>query len=125
MSKILWYRVSAAVLLALCLSAPALGQPSLTASGFTENFDSMGQDGAWPPDGWTVYTISGSNSKWSAQTGIPADQMSPEFFGAPSQGLTTVLFPATPTAPTKNNGYNASTSDAPDDRALATSPTGV
>jgi hypothetical protein len=125
MSKILWYRVAAAIVFALFLSAPVLAQPSFGASGFTENFDSMGQDGVTPPDGWTVYTIPGSNGTWSATTGILPDQMSPEFFGRPSGGLTAVLFPSTPTAPTNNNGYNAATADTPDDRALTTSPTGV
>src|SRR5437016_634488 len=121
MSKILWCRLLAAVFLAFCLSAPVAGQPSLTSSGFTENFDSMGRDGTWPPDGWTVYTIPGGNGKWSAQTGIPVDQMSPEFFGSPSQGLIATLNAAS----TNNNGFNAATPDAPDDRALATSPTSV
>jgi hypothetical protein len=124
MSKILWYRVSAAVLLALLASAPVSGQPALTNDGFTENFDSMLQDGTLPPDGWTVYTIPGSNGVWTALTGIPVDQMSPEFFGTPSQGLSAVLYPSS-TPRTNNNGFNAATDDAPDDRALTTSPTGV
>jgi hypothetical protein len=64
MFKLVGYRVAAAVVLALLASVPAWGQASLTASGFTENFDSMGQDGTDPPNGWTVYTIPGSNETW-------------------------------------------------------------
>jgi hypothetical protein len=124
MSKIPWYRVSAALVLALLSSAPVSGQPALTNDGYTQNFDSMLQDGTWPPDGWFVYTIPGSNQTWQPSVGIPVDQMSPEFFGTQSQGLTAVLYPDT-TPRTNNNGYNAATSDAPDDRALTTSPTGV
>src|SRR5438552_2996482 len=121
MSKTLVFRILGAMLMAMCLTAPVLGQPSLKSSGFTENFDSMGVDGTWPPDGWTVYTIPGSASTWSAATGILAEQMSPEFFGRPSSGLTATLNPSS----TNNNGYNAATSDAPDDRALVTAPTSV
>src|SRR5207244_3454955 len=122
---ILCYRLFAAVVLALFLSTPVLAQPTLKAGGFTENFDSMGQDGVSPPDGWAVYTIPGSNGTWSAATGIREDQMSPEFYGRLSSGLTPVLFPSTPTAGNNNNGYNAATVDAPTDRALAAAPTGV
>src|SRR5438876_9148637 len=117
MSKILCYRLFAAVILALFLSAPVSAQPSLTSGGYKENFDSMGQDGTSPPDGWTMYTIPGSASTWQPPTGVSADQMSPEIFGRPSAGLTPVLFP--PTAPTNNNGYNAANADTPTDRALA------
>src|SRR5438132_9854781 len=101
MSRILRCLVSGAVVLALLSSAPVSGQPALTNDGFTENFDSMLQDGTWPPDGWAVFTIPGSNSKWVPSTGIPVDQMSPEFFGTPSQGLTAVFYPDT--APRNNN----------------------
>jgi hypothetical protein len=128
MSKIVWYRVSAAVILALLSSAPVSAQPSLTDSGFMENFDSMLQDGVAPPDGWTMYTIPGSNTTWQPPpvgVGIPPDQMSPELFGRPSSGLTPWVFPSYGTARTNNNGYNAAADDTPDDRALAGGPTGV
>jgi hypothetical protein len=91
MSKILAHRTFAAVVLALISSASVSGQPSLTSSGFKETFDSMGLDGTSPPDGWSVYTIPGSSGTWTAQTGIREDQMSPEFFGVPSAGLTARL----------------------------------
>lgn len=122
MFKILRYRVCAALVLALLASAPVSGQVNLTNDGFTENFDSMGLDGTWPPDGWAVYFIPGSASTWQPSTGgILPDQMSPEFFGKPSQGLIAVLDPTLRNI----NGLNAATSDAPNDRALGTSPTGV
>jgi hypothetical protein len=122
MSKMLWYRVSAALFLALSLSAPVSAQPGLMPSGYTQNFDSLGQDGTSPPEGWIVYTLAGSNGTFSAATGIPADRVS--LFGlsaTQSAGLIARLDPAS----NQNNGYNAATSDAPDDRALATAPTGV
>lgn len=89
---------------------------ALTSAGYTETFDSMGQDGTSPPPGWNVYTIPGGNDMW--QTSIPADTVSG---GTPSAGLTPVLDPTT----RQNNGFNAATSDAPEDRALTTSPTSV
>src|SRR5205823_12216823 len=106
------------MVLALFASAPVWGQASLKTTGFTENFDSMGVDGTWPPDGWTLFTIPGGNGKWTAANGIPVDQMSPEFFGTYSQGLTPVLYPQNAAA-NNNNGYNAATTNAPNDRALA------
>jgi hypothetical protein len=122
MSKMLRYRVSAAVFLALFLSSPVLGQPSLTTSGYKENFDSMGSDGTSPPDGWVVYTLAGGSGTFTAATGIPANSIS--LFGlsaSQSAGLTATLNPAS----TNNNGFNAATSAAPNDRALTPAPTGV
>jgi hypothetical protein len=81
MSKIVWYRVAAAIVLALLTSAPVLGQPVLTDSGFTENFDSMGRNGTSPPNGWSVYTIPGDHFTWQPcspvlVTGYSADVIS-------------------------------------------------
>jgi hypothetical protein len=122
MSKFLWYRVCAAVVLAFLSPALVWGQASLTNTGYAENFNSMGQDGTDPPDGWTVYTISGNSASWLAATGIPADQVAGiQPAQTQSSGLTPMLDPTT----RQNNGFNAATSDAPDDRALSTSPTGV
>src|SRR5262249_49615024 len=97
--------------------------PSLTSSGYKENFDSMGHDGTSPPDGWALYTIPGTSLTWV--TSIPADEMSPELFGKPTSGLTPVLFPSDPPYGSNNNGLNAANVDTPDDRAVATSPTSV
>ena len=128
MSKIVWYRIAAVLVLALLLSARVSAQVSLTASGFMENFDSMGQDGVTPPDGWSMYTIPGSNQTWQPPpvgVGIPPDQMSPELFGIPRGALTPWVFPSYGTARTNNDGYNAAGDDTPDDRAYAGCPTGV
>jgi hypothetical protein len=138
MSKIVGYRVSAAVVLALCMSAQASAQPSLTASGFMENFDSMGQDGITPPNGWTTWTIPGSNTTWqpvsAGGVGIPPDQMSPETstLGTPTQRgidpdtpLTAWVFPSFGAGSNHINGWNAASDDNLDDRALAGGPTGV
>src|SRR5438552_13611777 len=51
--------------------------------------------------------------------------MSPELFGTARGPLTPKLFPSGSTVGTNNNGLNAATADAPDDRALTTDPTGV
>jgi hypothetical protein len=110
------------------VSARVSAQASLTASGFTENFDSMAQDGVNPPDGWALYTIPGSNQTWQPPpvgVGIAPDQMSPELFGTPRGPLTPWVFPSFGTAATNNNGWNAASDDTPDDRALAGGPTGV
>src|SRR5689334_11492247 len=133
MSKIVWYCV-AAVALGLFVAAPLSAQPMLTDNGFTENFDSMGQDGDTPPDGWTMWTIPGSSSTWQPGVGIPPDQMSPETstLGTPTQvalppnkPLTAWVFPSYGTGSNHINGWNAASDDNPDDRALAAGPTSV
>ena len=115
MSKILWYRVVTGVSLVLLWSAPLWGQASLTNSGFTENFDSMGSTGTSPPSGWNVYSLAGSNTTFQAS--IPASSISGGTLVSP---LTAMLNPSA----NNNNGYNAATSAAPNDRSLATAPTG-
>src|SRR5437879_6572183 len=82
MSKILRYRVAAAVVLALLSSAPVLGQVSLTNDGFKENFDSMGQYGTAPPAGWSHYIIPGGNDAWQpSKGGIPENEVSGGILG--------------------------------------------
>src|SRR5262249_22314871 len=125
MSKIVWYCISAAVVLAFFVAAPVSAQPMLTDNGFTENFDSMGQDGDTPPGGWSMWTIPGSNSNWVPPVGIPPDQMSPELFGTPRGPLRFWVLPSYGAAGTNNNGWNMASDDNPDDRSLAGGPTGV
>jgi hypothetical protein len=128
MLKMVWYCVAAAVVLVFLTSAPASAQPMLTNDGFTENFDSMGQDGVTPPDGWSMWTIPGSNSTWQPAPvggGVPPDQMSPELFGTPRGPLRAWVLPSFGPAGTNNNGWNMAADDNPDDRSLAGGPTGV
>lgn len=96
---------------------------SLGATGYSENFDSMGTAGTAAPDGWSVYNgNSGTgNSTWTAS--IPGN-------GSNSVASMVLVSSAlsissNPTA-TKNNGYNAAISAANTaDRVLATSPTTI
>jgi hypothetical protein len=128
MTKIVWYRVATAMMLALLMSGRVSAQASLTASGFTENFDSMGQDGDTPPNGWSLWTIPGSNTNWQPPpvgNGIDPTQMSPELFGTPRGPLRAWVLPSYGPAGTNNNGWNMASDDTPDDRALAGGPTGV
>jgi hypothetical protein len=129
MTKIMWYRVATAVVLALLMSGRVSAQvASLTASGFMESFDSMGQDGDTPPNGWSVWTIPGSNTTWQPPPvgiGIDPTQMSPELFGTPRGPLRAWVLPSFGPAATNNNGWNMASDDTPDDRSLAGGPTGV
>jgi hypothetical protein len=137
MSKMVWYCISAAVVLAFLVATPVSAQPMLTDNGFMETFDSMGQAGDTPPDGWSTWTIPGSNMTWQPPpvgVGIPPDQMSPETstLGTPTQRgippdtpLTPWVFPSYGTGSNHLNGWNAASDDNPDDRALAGGPTGV
>ncbi len=93
---------------------------SLGASGYSQDFDSMGTTGTAAPIDWTVYTgASGtSNTTWS--TTIPGS-------GVAAMVATTAALTATTTpSGTNNNGFNAALSaSATSDRVLATSPTQV
>src|SRR5438552_8101563 len=116
------------MVLAPVVAAPVSAQPMLTDNAFMESFDSMGQDGDTPPDGWAMFTIPGSNSAWQPSpvgTGIPPDQMSPELFGTPRGPLRAWVLPSFGPAGNNNNGWNMASDDNPDDRALAGGPTGV
>ncbi|RNC65616.1 MAG: Ig-like domain repeat protein [Desulfuromonadales bacterium] len=88
---------------------------------FTENFNSMGTTGTTKPAGWSIWNNSGgSNSTWSAATGIPAN-------GANSVATmvinnTALTATTTPTG-NNNNGYNAAAAGVTSDRMIATAPT--
>ncbi len=115
------WRSLAALALMLCWTAAAAAQP-LFGGTYTQNFDSMGQAGTAPPAGWGVFTIAGGNGDWSAASGIPASAVGG---GTASTGLTIAFIDASNTVGNNNNGYNAATSAAPNDRALVVAPTGV
>lgn len=108
----------------LLLAGSAFAQAaSLTASGYSENFDSMGTSGTAAPSGWSVYNGNSgtSNSTWTAA--IPAG-------GSNSVATMTLVNSALSTSSkptsTKNNGYNAAISSGKTaDRVLATSPTSI
>lgn len=114
--------IAGLLMIAGSVAAQAAGTASLTASGYSENFNSMGTSGTATPTGWSVYTgPSGTtNTTWTASTGIPVS-------GVAAQIATTGALTASsaPTA-TNNNGYNAAISSSNTaDRVLATSPTTV
>lgn len=94
---------------------PPAPTASFTAAGYSQNFDGMGRTGTTRPLGFRHLTIDGSNSTWT--TTIPSSGVGG---GTPAGTLTA----ATPPTSNNNNGYNAGFSSTPDDRALATAPTG-
>jgi hypothetical protein len=115
-------RIAASVaLLAASMTLAAAAQAaSLTPSGYTQDFDSMGVSGTAAPTDWTVYTgPSGTNNATWTST-IPVAGV-----GAlvPAGGTLTAI--TTPTA-NNNTGYNAAASpSALANRVLATAPTTV
>lgn len=107
-------------LAAAILAAASAQAASLSASGYNQSFDSMGQSASVPPEGWAMYTgPSGtSNSTWVAA--IPAAGVAAMI---PTAGG---LVPTSSPSGTNNNGFNAALSaSAADDRVLATSPTSI
>jgi hypothetical protein len=106
----------AAVFATACASAQAA---SLTSSGYSENFDSMGTSGTLAPNGWRVLVgPSGtSNITWTSSI---SDSGVAAMINAPGA----LVANNAPTA-TNNNGYNAANGSATSDRLIATSPTTV
>lgn len=108
------------------LSMGAAQAVSLTSSGYTQNFDSMGAAGTAPPTDWRVLVgESGTaNNTWTTALGIIAN-------GATGSVASMIAAPGALTAATaptgnNNNGYNAAVSaGTATDRILATAPTTV
>jgi hypothetical protein len=115
----------------LCWATPASAQPVPLTVTYSQNFDSMGAAGITPPPGWTVYSIAGDSSTWTNTAGSNSVPPSPGIAagavagGTASTGLTARLIDPSNVAGNNVNGYNAATGANPDDRTLATAPTGV
>lgn len=94
---------------------------SLSAAGYSENFNSIGTTGTTPPTGWRHFNVSsGSNNTWTNATGITGSVLAGQ---AINTTPTTLVVTTTPSG-TNNAGWNAARSaSTPNDRALATSPT--
>jgi hypothetical protein len=123
-------RLFGILILALCLTGPAVAQSVLGPSGiYLENFNSMGAAGTTPPTGWQVFQITGGSGTWINNTGsnsMPAIGEIPDgpavAAGTASAGL------VANNNPTGNqvNGYNAiGVGGVASDRAIATAPTGI
>ena len=110
--------IAVAGILAMGGSAQAAVPPALGTSGYAQNFDVLGT-GTALPNGWAVYSISGTHSDWT--TSIPVSAVG----GGTSQNITSALLDSAITASTKNAApYNIAHAATPSDRVLATSPTG-
>ena len=137
--------LAAAVLAALFTAPAAFAQvtadalptaASLTTSGYTQNFDSMGTSGTTAPTGWGTYSVSGSHDTFSPISNPSGTGVSP----APTGGTGTTTLTTTVAADTisvnsgtsnsKGTGaYNFGTSlgnplSSTSDRVLGTSPSG-
>jgi len=121
-------RILLTCLLSLAVTAGLLhGQANFPATGYTQNFDSMGTSGTTPPSGWKhlSFNMTTSNGTWTNGTGIPANGTNSVASIAVSTASTTLVTATTPTA-NQNNGYNAAASaGATSDRVIATAPTNV
>src|SRR5262249_30828883 len=108
----------------LCGAGVALGQASLTTSGYSETFDSMGTSGSAPPTGWKHFLANfGSNTTWAGS--IPASGSNSMASTAASATSTALSATTTPSGTTPV-GFNAArAASATSDRVIATSPTGI
>jgi Calcineurin-like phosphoesterase len=96
---------------------------SLTTSGYSENFDSMGTSGTVAPTGWRHFVTSfGSNTTWA--TSIPASGTNSMASQAVTTAATALVASSNPTA-NQNAGYNAArTAGTTADRVITTAPSG-
>jgi hypothetical protein len=117
------------------IAAPqAAPKASFTATGYQQNFDSMG-DGTGAsrftsteaPIGFRVFTLPGGNTTFTNATDIsllPASNPLASFTYTGYLGVNSTYGGTTPSLATNNNGLNAAFAATPLDRILATSPTG-
>jgi hypothetical protein len=109
----------------------------LTASGYTQNFDTLGSSGTTLPSGWACKFLSGSHdvfsyagslatitttvSPWSTPTGLNVGQGS----SALSTSNTLIAVTDPTTQGSGSQCYNLGLSSSSTDRCLGSSPTGI
>lgn len=113
--------IAAASLAALCSLGHAA---SLSAAGYSENFDTMGLAGTAAPTGWSVWNgeANTANNTWTSSITANGTTKSVASMVKSNVALTATNNPSG----TKNAGFNAAfAADALADRVLASSPTTV
>jgi hypothetical protein len=99
---------------------------TLTSSGYTQNFDTMGT-GTVAPAGWTVVSEAGSHSTFAPVGSFTTGTFSSINFTAGTLTSEPTLTAGTPTTQKGLGGYNFDASgltSVTGDRALGTSPSG-
>lgn len=111
----------AATLAASIGMAHAAGTASLFASGYAENFDSMGTSSTIV-NGWSVFSGAAGTDKYTWESAIAADGVANMVATTSVLSVRTSNFSSTST---NNNAYNAYLPGNISDRLLATSPTSI
>lgn len=111
----------AATLVASVGVASAAGSASLSATGYSENFDSMGAS-ANIANGWSVFVGASGTDKYTWQSEISAAGVASMVAASSSLSVRSSNFSS---SSTNNPGYNAFLPGNTSDRLLATSPTGI
>lgn len=111
----------AATLAATVGMANAAGTASLTATGYAENFDSMGTSSTIA-NGWSVFTGAPGTDKYTWQSEIATSDVANMVAAASALSVRTTSFSS---SSTNNSGYNAYLPGNTSDRLLATSPTSI
>lgn len=86
---------------------------------YSQSFDEMGASGTTPPQAWSVWNSTGSNSTWT--NSIPISSALIATMTANTSGLTASNAPTA----NANNGYNAGAPGTPANRMLGSAPTTV
>ena len=112
-----------AIAAALVIATGSAAQAALlTSTGYSQNFDSMGQTtaGTVLPTDWTVWNITGAHDLFT--TSIPASAIS----GGTAVTTKSALVDTAITSSTKSatTMYNVAHAATPTNRVIATSPTG-
>jgi hypothetical protein len=112
-----------AIAAALVIATGSAAQAANIGSGYSQNFDSMGQTSAGTvlPTDWTVWNITGAHDLFT--TSIPAASING---GTAVTTPKSALLDSAITSSTKSAStiYNIAHASTPTDRALGTSPTG-
>lgn len=99
---------------------------SLTATGYTQDFDGMGTTKTLPTD-WTVWKVGSSHSSWSSSIAASGTSNSvAAMTQITSSPVTSALLDSSITTSTRNaSAYNIAHAATSTDRVLSTSPTGI
>ena len=114
------------VLASILANAAVHAQVSFPASGYSQDFNSMGTTGTAKPAGWTVWNGPGtSNALWTDATGVIGGASSTTgSIGQMTPNSSLLTASNAPTA-NANNCYNAGAPGDTADRLLASAPTSI
>lgn len=112
-----------AVIVMVTAAATASAAPTLTSSGYAQNFNSMGTGTSYP-DGWSGRSISGGHNDFTPADDPSSTGILPSASTTMSDGSSASITAGTPGTQKGANAYNWAVGGSSSERSLGTSPSG-